>query len=91
MPSMHIIDISLLGLGASVAVGAIVGLQREYKRNSAGFRTHMLVAIGACIAMMTNEYLLLTFGDVSKVGRCQDGKLRNLGYRLPWRWQHNQR
>lgn len=66
MPSMHIIDI-VIRLGASVAVGAIVGLQREYKRNSAGFRTHMLVAIGACIAMMTNEYLLLTFGDISKV------------------------
>lgn len=66
MPSMHIIDI-VIRLGASVAVGAIVGLQREYKRNSAGFRTHMLVAIGACIAMMTNEYLLIAFGDVSKI------------------------
>ncbi len=63
---MDIWDI-VLRIGISAVIGAVVGLQREYKRNSAGFRTHMLVAIGASIAMLTNEMLLRKFGDVSNM------------------------
>ncbi len=63
---MGIWDI-VLRIGASAVIGGVVGLQREYKRNSAGFRTHMLVAIGASIAMLTNEMLLRKFGDVSNM------------------------
>ena len=63
---MDIWDI-VLRIGASAVIGAVVGLQREYKRNSAGFRTHMLVAIGASIAMLTNEMLLRKFGAVSNM------------------------
>ncbi|MBT3318537.1 MAG: MgtC/SapB family protein [Clostridia bacterium] len=59
-------------IGASVIIGAVVGLQREYSNNPAGFRTHMLVAIGACIAMITNELLLAQFGaanvNVARMG-----------------------
>lgn len=59
-------------IGAAVIIGAVVGLQREYSHNPAGFRTHMLVAIGACIAMITNEMLLLQFGaenvNVARMG-----------------------
>jgi putative Mg2+ transporter-C (MgtC) family protein len=54
-------------IGAAVVIGAVVGLQREYNNNPAGFRTHMLVAIGACIAMITNEYLLQQFGSVANI------------------------
>jgi putative Mg2+ transporter-C (MgtC) family protein len=63
---MEIWDI-VLRIGVSAAIGAVVGLQREFQRNSAGFRTHMLVAIGASIAMLTNELLLRKFGDVSNM------------------------
>lgn len=60
-------------IAAAVIAGGIVGAQREYKRNTAGFRTHMLVSLGACIAMLTNEFLLHKYGadgsvDIARMG-----------------------
>ncbi len=63
---MDILDL-FFRIGAAVVIGAVVGLQREYNNNPAGFRTHMLVAIGACIAMITNEFLLQQFGSVASI------------------------
>lgn len=55
-----------LRLTIALGSGAIIGTQREYKKgNSAGLRTHSLVALGACLAMLTNEYLWHKFGGTS--------------------------
>jgi putative Mg2+ transporter-C (MgtC) family protein len=56
-----------LRIGLAVIAGGIIGAQREYKGNSAGLRTHILVSVGACIAMLTNEYLVLSMGDISDI------------------------
>ncbi len=40
----------------SVFMGGLIGLERERKRRPAGFRTYMLVCLGACVAMMLGEY-----------------------------------
>ncbi len=65
------IEITVKLLLALVA-GGLIGLQREFNHNSAGFRTHMLVCLGACIAMLTNEFLYFHFPDsgvdVSRMG-----------------------
>jgi len=53
----------LLRISLSLALGGLIGFQREISRNSAGFRTHILVCLGACIAMITNEYLYYQFPD----------------------------
>ena len=37
-------------LGAVVA-GGLIGLEREWRGRSAGFRTHILVALAACVLM----------------------------------------
>jgi len=63
----------VLRIGISVIVGGAVGIQREYKKGgAAGLRTHILVALGACIAMITNEFLFEKFGseatDISRMG-----------------------
>ncbi len=55
-----------LRLAIALGAGAIIGTQREYKKgNSAGLRTHSLVSLGACLAMLTNEYLWHKFGGSS--------------------------
>lgn len=41
----------------SVACGGLIGLERGAKRQAAGFRTHILVCTGACMAMMTGQYI----------------------------------
>jgi uncharacterized membrane protein YhiD involved in acid resistance len=46
-------------------MGAIVGLERQLKQQSAGLRTHMLVAMGAAVFMILSLYPLTPLGDSS--------------------------
>src|SRR2546428_3031793 len=48
----------LLGL----VLGAIIGLEREFGRQPAGFRTHSLVALGACLFTIVSAYAFLGVG-----------------------------
>ena len=40
---------SLIKIGIAVALGALIGYERELKHRPAGLRTHMLVTLGATI------------------------------------------
>ncbi len=42
----------------AVLCGGLVGLERENKRRSAGFRTHTLICIGATLTTLTSQYLV---------------------------------
>ncbi len=46
----------------SVLLGGIIGLERGLKNRVAGFRTYMLVCMGACIVMVTNQYIFQVYG-----------------------------
>lgn len=53
------------------ASGGIIGIEREYKRRSAGFRTHILVCVGGCMTNLTGQYLAVTMHyttDISRLG-----------------------
>lgn len=69
-----LIDLSLatvlLRLLLAVLCGGAVGLERERKGRPAGFRTHILVCVGATLCMMTNQYLLQYIGqtDTARLG-----------------------
>ncbi len=55
----------------ATAFGGIVGYERERREMPAGFRTYVLVCIGATLAMLTNEYAINHFGgniDVTRMG-----------------------
>ena len=41
----------------AMLMGGIVGFEREKKRRPAGFRTYMLVALGAAMTVMLSQYL----------------------------------
>ena len=47
---------------AAVIVGGILGLERGMKNRPAGLRTYMLVCVGACVIMVTNQYIYQVFG-----------------------------
>ena len=47
----------VLRILCAMAVGGIVGLDRERKGRAAGFRTYMLVALGAALTVMLGQYL----------------------------------
>lgn len=52
----------LLRVLTAVVLGGVIGLERGMKNRPAGLRTYMLVCIGACIVMITNQYAVQVFG-----------------------------
>lgn len=44
-------------------LGGLIGLERESLKRPAGFRTHILVCVGATLAMQTNLYLMALYID----------------------------
>lgn len=47
----------MLRVVLAMLVGGTVGFEREKKRRPAGFRTYMLVALGAAMTVMLSQYL----------------------------------
>lgn len=41
---------------AATAMGAAIGIEREYHAKEAGIRTHLLVAVGSCLFMILSAY-----------------------------------
>lgn len=50
--------------------GGVIGIERGRKKRPAGFRTYMLVCLGATLVMMTNDYICQMYGsgDVARMG-----------------------
>ena len=42
---------------SAIIVGGLIGLERGMKNRPAGLRTYMLVCIGSCLIMLTNQYI----------------------------------
>lgn len=61
----------LLRLLLALFCGGLIGLEREYKRRPAGFRTHILICIGAAMAILTSQYIAEQLGqytDITRIG-----------------------
>ena len=54
-------------LAAAVLLGGIIGVQREQTGKAAGLRTHMLVALGACLFVVVFSEMELATGDASRI------------------------
>ena len=52
-----------LRIFAAVVIGGLLGLERGMKNRAAGLRTYMLVCVGACVIMLTNQYIYQTYGS----------------------------
>lgn len=54
----------------SIFIGGLLGLERGMKNRPAGLRTYMLVSVGACLIMMTNQYIyqFTGAGDPMRLG-----------------------
>lgn len=46
---------NILKLFVSAFLGAAIGTEREFRNRSAGFRTHILVSMGACLIMIISS------------------------------------
>ena len=52
-----------LRLVCAVIIGGLIGLERGMKNRPAGLRTYMLVCVGSCLIMLTNQYLFQVSGS----------------------------
>lgn len=54
----------------SLLCGGVLGIERGRKKRPAGFRTYMLVCMGATLVMITNQYLMEFYGgtDPARMG-----------------------
>ncbi|MBR4291408.1 MAG: MgtC/SapB family protein [Oscillospiraceae bacterium] len=63
---MQVREVTYLAIAVRIAVavilGGIIGLERGLKNRPAGLRTYMLVCVGACLIMVTNQYIYQAFG-----------------------------
>jgi putative Mg2+ transporter-C (MgtC) family protein len=55
MPDVSTVDV-LLRLLAAAALGGVIGFERELRDHEAGFRTHLLVSLGACVFTLVSAY-----------------------------------
>ena len=60
--------------------GGMIGLEREYKRRAAGFRTHILICLGAAITTLTSQYLALVMGYDTDLGRLGAQVVAGIGF-----------
>ena len=67
-------DITVLSVAVrmllSAVCGGIIGMEREYKRRPAGFRTHILICLGAAMTTLTSQYLCMAhyYTDAARLG-----------------------
>lgn len=55
----------------AVICGGAIGIERERKRRPAGFRTHILICLGAAMTTLTSQYIVLElrmFTDPARLG-----------------------
>ena len=68
--NFHDLGISVFKIALALICAGVIGLERGRKKRPAGFRTYMVVCVGATLVMMTNEYLCEVYGtgDVARLG-----------------------
>ena len=60
--------------------GALIGLERSAKNRPAGFRTHILVCMGAAVAAVTGLFLVQGLGLPADVSRISGSIVTGLGF-----------
>ena len=71
---MDLRQLNYLSIGVRILlaalIGCLIGLERESKNRPAGVRTYTLVSVGACLVMMTNQYMFSLYqsGDPARLG-----------------------
>lgn len=60
----------LIRIFLALFLGGIIGLERAFKKHEAGFRTNILVCVGATVTTFCNQFIYESFGggDVARLG-----------------------
>ena len=64
----------------AVVCGGIIGIEREYKRRPAGFRTHILICLGAAITTLTSQHIVFNMQMYTDLGRLGAQVVAGIGF-----------
>ena len=64
----------------AVICGGVIGLERERKRRPAGFRTHILICLGAAMTTLTSQYIVLELGLFTDPARLGAQVIAGIGF-----------
>ncbi len=64
----------------ALVCGGMIGIERAEKRRPAGFRTHILICLGAAITAMTSVHLFVTMRYYLDVARMAAGVVSGIGF-----------
>jgi putative Mg2+ transporter-C (MgtC) family protein len=64
----------------AVICGGFIGLERERKRRPAGFRTHILICLGAAMTTLTSQYIALNLGATTDIARLGAQVIAGVGF-----------
>ncbi len=70
----------LIRMVLAVLCGGAIGVEREHKRRPAGFRTHILICLGAAMTTMTSQFLYLHLGLYTDIGRLGAQVIAGIGF-----------
>ena len=77
-------DVTLLSVAVrmllAVLCGGAIGIEREYKRRPAGFRTHILICLGAAMVSLTSEFLFLYMKYYLDISRMSAAVASGIGF-----------
>lgn len=59
--------IALFRLLLACILGGLIGYERESMNRPAGFRTHILVCLGAALVMLTSEYIFERYKEITNI------------------------
>ncbi|MGN0538872.1 MAG: MgtC/SapB family protein [Candidatus Fimenecus sp.] len=67
-------------LGLAALLSGIIGYEREHSHRPAGFRTHILVAVGSALVMLTSVYIADDRGLQADVTRMSAQVISGIGF-----------
>ncbi len=72
----------LIRLSLTLVLSGLIGLERQIHRRSAGLRTHILVALGSCLIMLTSLYVFDIYKNEVNVDptRIAAGVITGIGF-----------
>lgn len=77
-------DVTMLSVSVrmllAVICGGIIGIEREYKRRPAGFRTHILICLGAAMTTLTSQYFYLCLEQYTDMARLGAQVVAGIGF-----------
>lgn len=76
---LNLISIALR-IFLAIICGGIIGIEREFKRRPAGFRTHILICMGAAITTLTSQYLYLYMNYYTDMARLGAQVIAGIGF-----------